>query len=228
MKNKIVVVSLVIVVILSGFLYPYLEDVMQQKNLKKEIQVTMHLFQLPNLDYDQILEHLSHTVSKGEYQKVEEATKNYCMDYLIFLLEVLSLLDSHPESRFLTIENIKQDGKDFSKTKEAFAQVEHKITDLNKQYQQITSEKKMLSYGEKQNLSEKYFDFYKTEIVGRKENKQTLEEVLKRTLYDLKIEKQIITLLSNRRNDWELQDETLQFSDNTTKEKYEKLIEKHS
>lgn len=225
-KIILVVVTLFFAMLCTFFAGRYLNQVIQKNKLREEIDSIVELFELDHLEYEKIQEKLNHTVTKGDVQKVEKAAKAYFNDYLIFTTEMLDVLEDDRLFQLLTVENYREDGKEFISTKAYIEEAIHQLENLKKEYQELSSQEKMMSYIEKDSLDESYLSFYREEIIGNIDStSQTAEDSLDEFIHLLEDSYQVIIFLSNHQDAWEVVDDHVQFSQKDLSDQYNQLLE---
>lgn len=225
-KIILVVLTLFFAILCTFFAGRYLNQVIQKNNLRKEIDSIVELFELDHLEYEKIQEKLNHTVTKGDIQKVEKAAKAYFNDYLIFTTEMLDVLEDDRLFQLLTVENYQEDGKEFINTKAYIEEAIHQLENLKKEYQELSSQEKMMSYIEKDSLDESYLAFYREEIIGNIDStSRTTEDSLDEFIHLLEDSYQVIIFLSSHQDAWEVVDDHVQFSQKDLSDQYNQLLE---
>lgn len=225
-KIILVVLTLFFAILCTFFAGRYLNQVIQKNNLRKEIDSIIELFELDHLEYEKIQEKLNHTVTKGDIQKVEKAAKAYFNDYLIFTTEMLDVLEDDRLFQLLTVENYQEDGKEFINTKAYIEEAIHQLENLKKEYQELSSQEKMMSYIEKDSLDESYLAFYREEIIGNIDStSRTTEDSLDEFIHLLEDSYQVIIFLSSHQDAWEVVDDHVQFSQKDLSDQYNQLLE---
>ena len=118
MKKKFLIAILVIIVI--AFLvvgYFVISDMMQEDKLKTELAEINELSNAETIDMDAINERLNRIVTTGDYAIVEDAFKTYLRENFDNSLQIAEILNDEKITTLLTAENYKEDGKDFTESK---------------------------------------------------------------------------------------------------------------
>ena len=80
MKKKIlIVVGIILIAIVVIIATVVISDFKQEENLKNELEEISKLVNFENINMDEINEKLDRTVTKGNYEIIEKAGKQYLM-----------------------------------------------------------------------------------------------------------------------------------------------------
>ena len=173
MKKKILIANLVIIVI--AFLvvgYFVISDMMQEDKLKTELAEINELSNAETIDMDAINERLNRIVTTGDYAIVEDAFKTYLRENFDNSLQIAEILNDEKITTLLTAENYKEDGKDFTESKNYITTTREKLEDCKTKYTEFLTEEKAMSYINDKGLDSYYTDLYKQEFVGDIESTQ--------------------------------------------------------
>ena len=118
------------------------------------------------------LEILNQTISENKkYQHVEIAAKKYLQDLYSYIDNVNYLVSSE-NTNYLSIENLKKDRPDFTKSKENINNTKNQLTEnINKIVMQLTDENTIISLAN--GLKDIYNEFDQALIDLEKRNKKT-------------------------------------------------------
>lgn len=143
MKKKILITILVIIVILLAVGgYFLISDFVQEGKLKTEILEINELSNTEPINIEAINERLERTLTKGDYKVVEQAFKQYLKDSFDNSLQIAEILNDEKITTLLTAENYKEDGKDFTESKEYIATTKAKLEDCKAKYTEFLTEEK--------------------------------------------------------------------------------------
>lgn len=227
MKKKVLIITAVIVAIIVGVIvYFSFSDLKQEDKLKAELTEISELANAENIDMDKINAKLNSTVTNGDYAIVEKSAKQYLSDNFNNSIEMANLLNDENITKILTVENYKEDGKEFKNTKAYLSETIQKLEDCKNKYYEFFTEEKTMSYINDKNLDSYYIDFYKNEIVADTEtegNDKTVENAINSTISTLKASEKIIDFLIENKNSWEIQDDNIAFSSDSLANKYNEL-----
>ena len=119
MKKKVLIIIVILAIIILGLIaYFVVSDFMQEDKLKAELNELSQLSNAENIDIDKINQKLDTIVTKDDYAIVERAFKDYLSDSFENSLEIASILNDERITESLTPENYKNDGPEFTSTKE--------------------------------------------------------------------------------------------------------------
>lgn len=227
MKKKVLITVLVIIVILLGVVgYFVISDMIQEDKLKTELQEINDLSNAETIDIDAIDERLDRIVTTGDYAVVEDACKTYLRECFDNILQITDTLNDEQLVNLLSVENYIKDGKDFTKSKEYINGTRTALEICKQKYTEFLTEEKAMSYINDKGLDEYYIDLYKQEFVGDMseasdgEVESSIDEIIK----ILDISEQVLNLLSENQNAWEIEGENIVFNNESLSNQYDELI----
>ena len=227
MKKKVLITVLVIIVILLGVVgYFVISDMIQEDKLKTELQEINDLSNAETIDIDAIDERLDRIVTTGDYAVVEDACKTYLRECVDNILQITDTLNDEQLVNLLSVENYIEDGKDFTKSKEYITGTRTALEICKQKYTEFLTEEKAMSYINDKGLDEYYIDLYKQEFVGDMseasdgEVESSIDEIIK----ILGISEQVLNLLSENQNAWEIEGENIVFNNESLSNQYDELI----
>ena len=227
MKKKVLITVLVIIVILLGVVgYFVISDMIQEDKLKTELQEINDLSNAETIDIDAIDERLDRIVTTGDYAVVEDACKTYLRECFDNILQITDTLNDEQLVNLLSVENYIKDGKDFTKSKEYITGTRTALEICKQKYTEFLTEEKAMSYINDKGLDEYYIDLYKQEFVGDMseasdgEVESSIDEIIK----ILDISEQVLNLLSENQNAWEIEGENIVFNNESLSNQYDELI----
>ena len=227
MKKKVLITVLVIIVILLGVVgYFVISDMIQEDKLKTELQEINDLSNAESIDIDAIDERLDRIVTTGDYAVVEDACKTYLRECVDNILQITDTLNDEQLVNLLSVENYIEDGKDFTKSKEYITGTRTALEICKQKYTEFLTEEKAMSYINDKGLDEYYIDLYKQEFVGDMseasdgEVESSIDEIIK----ILDISEQVLNLLSENQNAWEIEGENIVFNNESLSNQYDELI----
>lgn len=228
MKKKFLIAILVIIVI--AFLvvgYFVISDMMQEDKLKTELAEINELSNAETIDMDAINERLNRIVTTGDYAIVEDAFKTYLRENFDNSLQIAEILNDEKITTLLTAENYKEDGKDFTESKNYITTTREKLEDCKTKYTEFLTEEKAMSYINDKGLDSYYTDLYKQEFVGDIESTQndnTVESSIDEIISILNTSEKVLNLLSENQDSWEMNGENIVFSNENISNEYDELI----
>ena len=229
MKKKIlIIVAVLIVVLLSIFGYLVYTDIQQEEKLRTELDSLNELANAENIDMDAINVKLEQTVTKGDYAIVEQSFKEYLKDNFDTTIKIAEILNDERLVNIVTPENYIEDGKEFTKTKEYIASTREELERCKADYSEFFTEEKAMSYINDKGLDSYYTDLYKQELVGDIESgneDQTVTDSIDDIIEILNISEGVIDFLIANADNWEVEDGTILFSNESLSSQYDQLIE---
>lgn len=232
MKKKILIILTIIIVIALGTVgYFVYQDFMQEEKLITELNEISDLANsgYPNTNMDEINEMLERIVTTGDYAVVEMAFKSYLKDNFNNTIEIAELLNDERITTILTAENYKEDGKEFTNTKEYINTTRDKLKECKEKYVEFFTEEKAMSYINNKGLDSYYTDFYKQEFFGDIENigdSKIIEDSINEIIEVLNTSEEIINFLVDNKNSWNIDGDNIVFTSESLSNKYNELISK--
>lgn len=228
MKKKILITLVIIVVAIIAIIGCFLVfDFIQEGKLKQELYTINEISNTEPLDINAIDEKLNNIVTKGDYAIVEDACKTYLRDCFDNILQITDTLNDEQLVNLLTPENYVEDGKEFTKSKEYIKGTRTSLEICKQKYTEFLTEEKAMSYINDKGLDEYYIDLYKQEFVGdmSKASNGEVESSIDEIVKILDISENVLNLLSENPNSWEMQGEDIVFNKAKLLNEYNELID---
>ena len=229
MKKKVLIAVLIIIVIALVVIgYFVFSDMMQEDKLKTELSEIYQLTNAETIDMDAINERLNRTITKGDYAVVEEAFKSYLKDNFDNSIEIANILNDEKITSLLTVENYKEDGKDFTESKNYITTTRTTLENCKEKYTEFLTEEKAMSYINDKGLDSYYTDLYKEEFVGDMETSESdgiVESSIDEVISILNTSEEILNLLSENQDSWEIDGEIIVFSSESLSDEYNELVD---
>ena len=229
MKKKVLIAVLIIIVIALVVIgYFVFSDMMQEDKLKTELSEIYQLTNAETIDMDAINERLNRTITKGDYAVVEEAFKSYLKDNFDNSIEIANILNDEKITSLLTVENYKEDGKDFTESKNYITTTRTTLENCKEKYTEFLTEEKAMSYINDKGLDSYYTDLYKEEFVGDMETSESdgiVESSIDEVISILNTSEEILNLLSENKDSWEIDGEIIVFSSESLSDEYNELVD---
>ena len=229
MKKKVLIAVLIIIVIALVVIgYFVFSDMMQEDKLKTELSEIYQLTNAETIDMDAINERLNRTITKGDYAVVEEAFKTYLKDNFDNSIEIANILNDEKITSLLTVENYKEDGKDFTESKNYITTTRTTLENCKEKYTEFLTEEKAMSYINDKGLDSYYTDLYKEEFVGDMETSESdgiVESSIDEVISILNTSEEILNLLSENKDSWEIDGEIIVFSSESLSDEYNELVD---
>ncbi len=226
MKKKVLIIIVILAIIILGLIaYFVVSDFMQEDKLKAELNELSQLSNAENIDIDKINQKLDTIVTKDDYAIVERAFKDYLSDSFENSLEIASILNDERITESLTPENYKNDGPEFTSTKEYLTKTIEQLEYCKNKYNEFFTDEKAMSYINDKNLDEYYVNLYKEEIVGDLSNTdKTVENSIDEVISMLDKSEKIIDFLIENKDSWEIENDNIIFDDTDLSREYDDLI----
>ncbi len=226
MKKKILIIIVIVAIIILGLItYFVISDLRQEEKLKSELNELSQLSNAENIDMDKINEKLNTVVTKDDYAIVEKAFKDYLSDSFENSLEIANILNDEKITQSLTPENYKNDGPEFTNTKEYLTQTIEQLEYCKNKYNEFLTDEKAISYIDDKNLDDYYVNLYKDEIVGDLSNTdKTVENSINEVISLLKQSENIIDFLIENKNNWDIENDNIVFDDTDLAREYDDLV----
>lgn len=228
MKKKIFIgIGIIVAIIVAIIAFMVVSDLKQESKLKEEMAYIDELVNKENVDKDEVDKVLERTTTKKDYQVVEKAYKNYLKDCFDNMLKIADILQDERITKSLTAENYKEDGPNFTQTKEYLLETKSQLEEYKTRYAEFFTEEKAMSYINDKGLDSYYTDLYKNEIIGdiKKEGEdKTVENSINDIIEILHTSEDVINFLSTNRNSWSIEDDNIVFTKDSLANKYDELI----
>ena len=168
--------------------------------------------------------------TKGKYGKVEDNMKSYLDDIALTLQKTLLVVKNPELTKILSFENYKNDGPDFIKS---ISFLVNSSNEFNTNIDSILNrleDKSIKSYGKK-NIDEVYYrklfnQFMLRDDMKEKYNKTSLllKESKSNVNHIFEISYQTLTFLVNHKDEWQLENNEIQFKTDELMNQYNSLI----
>lgn len=228
MKKKILITLLIIIVIaLIGVGYFVFTDMQQEEKLKTELTELSELSNAQEINIDEINNRLDRIVTKGDYATVENAFKTYLRENFNNSIQIANILNDEKITTLLTVENYKEDGKDFIKSKDYITTTKTTLEDCKNKYTEFFTEDKAMSYINGKGLDTYYTDLYRNELMGDMDlasQDTTVQDSIDEVISILNTSEEVLNLLSENQDAWEIEGENIVFSSDSLSNEYDELI----
>lgn len=227
MKKKVLVAILIIIVIAIGVIgYFVISDMGQEDKLKTELTEINDLANADSIDIDAINERLDQTITTGDYAVVEKAFKSYLRDSFDNSIQIADILSDDKITTLLTAENYREDGKDFTESKNYITTTRTTLEECKQKYTEYLTKDKAMSYINDKGLDSYYVDLYEEEFVGDMDSTKdtTVEDSIEEIISLLNTSEEILNLLSENQTSWTLDGDNIVFTDENIGSQYDTLI----
>lgn len=230
MKKKIfITIGAIVAIIIAIIAYMVVSDMIQEKKLNEEFSYVDGLVEKEEKQTEEIKNALERIVTKGDYAKVETSYKKYLKDIYENIENLTKILEDDEITNSLTAKNYQEDGPEFVKTKEYLSETKKSLEDGKNTYYELLTEDGAMKYIKTMELDSYYEDIYKNEINGyiseeEHENK-TVEESINDVISLLDTSEKIINFLSDNKDSWTIEDESIVFNTQKLSDEYEKMAD---
>lgn len=168
--------------------------------------------------------------TKGGYAVVEETMKNYINDLYTTVQNGENLIDIEEIGKIGSIENLKEDGPEFIKTKALIEETKQKISKYIADIKEKGNMEKIQTAIDNKEVGEYYKELYR-QLVAENNPETTIEEAIKEleeaekfTMEKIEQVSKIINFLSENKASWIIQNDQLLFKDTTKLKQYNNLV----
>lgn len=230
MKKKllitiIIIITILIIAVAVIFGHFIKNDLTMENNLTKEVTEINLLIENNSKDTD-IDKRLNTINTSGDYMLVEKAAKRYLKDKRKLFTSLYTTLDGTDKiEKVLTIENIKADAKNFTNTMKLLNTTGLELTSLREKYVNLTSEKTILSYLNKNLREDDYYkEYYLDELMQdmseSEENLKKIDDILE-TIIGLK---EVFNFLITNQDYWNIENDKVIFNSENLYNAYKELL----
>ena len=230
MKKKILIIAgIILVLIVAIIAYTVVTDMKQEEKLTEEFKYIDGLVEKEETETDEIKEALERTVTtRGDYLKTEKAYKQYIKDAYKNMETMTNILEDERIENSLTPENYKEDGPEFEKTKKYLAETKQSLEDGKNKFYELLTEDGAMKYIKDQNVDSYYEEIYNKEIQGyinlEEKEGDTLKDSIDDVIDVLTISEKVINFLSENKDSWEIEDDSIVFDTEKLSDEYDNLI----
>ena len=230
-KTILLIIAIFVIAFIVVFASMLTTDLKQEEKLENELNSLYTLLNNYPLDYEALDKQMATITTKDDYAKVEKAAKDYSKDFVNYMKQFDTLLNNETIVNALNVENIKEDGPDFTKTKNTLSESKTSLDTILTNFSNYLTEEAAMSYVKDMELDDYYIDFYKKFTLGDNlaEMESARDEVIN-NLNNLKSliesEEEGINFLAKNKGSWEIEDDQLLFSSESLSNQYNAIIAK--
>ena len=226
LPNILVAILIIIVIAIGVIGYFVISDMGQEDKLKTELTEISDLANADSIDINAINERLDRTITTGDYAVVEKAFKSYLRDSFDNSIQIADILNDDKITTLLTAENYREDGKDFTESKNYITTTRTTLEECKQKYTEYLTKDKAMSYINDKGLDSYYVDLYEEEFVGDMDstNDTTVEDSIDEIISLLNTSEEVLNLLSENQDSWTLDGDNIVFSDESIGSQYDTLI----
>ena len=214
-KTSIIVIVVAIIVLCMIGIAIYLSyDKTQQNIVINEIN---NINETKNIDQT--------IKSKAKYAILEKELKDYLNEYLTKTNELANEYSNTTIDNALSIENISQDGPDFTKTKESIKNLKNKEQEVKSALENMTTEEYINNKANELNLSEKYTNIYTTAL-NLKEDVNNISDMISKYDEYLSTIENMLNFLTNNKDYWSVSQNKILFTKSDLLTQYNENLNK--
>lgn len=236
MKNKktiiIVLCVLLVVAISAGFgVSSYIKT--QNENAKEAINAEIDIINkivdedVDDVDRETLYKHFENrVVTKGKYAVVEDAAKSYAKDYYDIVFKMTDFMDDGQFENIISIDNIKNDGPEFEKTKAYIKEGKALFEECKEDYSKLVTSDAMNSYIEGKGLNDEQIKFYESifEEWFMDEKDEEFYDLLDDICEYLEVAEKSINFLSENKDSWTIENDMIMFKTQKCLNEYNSII----
>ena len=229
MNKKIKIGINIFLILLVGIIaLLIIRQFLVEGKVRKEINELYSLIYAEQYDFDLIYGKLNKIISEDGYAIVENSAKEYLGDVFDKVLDFTNILNDEKIASILTIENFKNDGKDFKESKEYLKKTKQNILNLEAEMLGNLKEETIMAYIVDENLEDSYVNLYKSFDFAKskelKNKKETIEKTVDDFVFRIEKEEEIIEFLVKNKNDWSIKGESINFNNEQLSNQYNEMI----
>ena len=170
------------------------------------------------------------TKTQDSYKKVEYAIKSYMKDYSDNMKKANNIINDSKLKKVLSASNYEQDKPEFLTSTTLITNKKSEFDTVINNLLKMADKKVIMSYIEKENVSQKYINLYKKYMFSNNfendliKNKESITKIQTNGNNLLDIDAKVINLLKNNINTWVIKDNAIYFYSKSVMTEYNTLI----
>ena len=228
MKKKILIgLGIVVLVVIGVIGYMVITDLQQEDKLLQEVDEITALTNEDPIDVDKLRDKLDNTITRGDYGTTERALKDYVSDLVDNYEIIYNALNDDTMINILSIDNYKEDGKEFTESREYLSTTQDNLKSAMNNYVELLTEEGAMKYINDKGLDSYYVDLYRDELVGEipADDVLELETAINDVISLLDKEEAVIEFLVQNKDNWEIQGDNIVFDSNDLTNEYLGLVD---
>lgn len=228
MKKKILIgLGIVVLVVIGVIGYMVITDLQQEDKLLQEVDEITALTNEDPIDVDKLRDKLDNTITRGDYGTTERALKDYVSDLVDNYEIIYNALNDDTMINILSIDNYKEDGKEFTESREYLSTTQDNLKSAMDNYIELLTEEGAMKYINDKGLDSYYVDLYRDELVGEipADDVSELETAINDVISLLDKEEAVIEFLVQNKDNWEIQGDNIVFDGNDLTNEYLGLVD---
>ena len=240
MKNKkikkiLIIIAILLAIIVITFMVGFIVFMNDVKNEQKEDEEQVSILDSEVENINELME-TETTIddesleinTTGDYAVVESTIKEHMKEWQEIANECSMLLEGKGLEDVLTIEDIQQNDENFSLSKQKIVTQRERIQTDYQKYEEFFDIEKTWGKIEDKDIPDYYKELYKSYFQNNatlEEQKSKVENQKQKLLEELDILDKIADFLSNTRNDWRIENNTVTFNTQENYNQYTSLID---
>lgn len=235
-KNKKPLIAIIIIIaaaVIIGIAFAGIEinNEKQRQAINAEIDAINSIVDVEyyeDADRDALYSHLNSRVSSGKYAPAENAAKDYLIEFYDGVFGLIDTLNDDRALNLLSAENIKNDGPQFTETRQYISELKDAINNEKEIAIKTLSAEGVAENAQEAGLSGDALEFYNKimevsdTVAEDSEYVKSLDEMLETLSYY----EEAINLLSDNAKDWEVDGDTVYFDSQALLDEYNAICEK--
>lgn len=166
----------------------------------------------------------------GSYAVVEKTLKDYLNEVFTETQNIAEVLKEDELISLTSFDNIKEDGKDFTKSKEKIAKMKETLNNYVSKMEELVSEEKMLERINDKDIGEYYKELYRQLAVdeetsiGMKEAIEELKTSSEEATTVLNALEEMFNFLSENKDKWNIENEQIMFTTQSAYDEYQNIM----
>lgn len=225
-RIKLLMINLIFITIISLLLTTatFVNKEKQERLLKKEIADCLN-----HLKDENITKRLATSTMDGSYKIVEDSIKKYLSNVITDMNEIKNILSDSDIKNILSNENLKNNKDNLSHVKDYIKETRYQLNLHTFKLISYLTNDGVMSFIDK-TIDEYYLDLYKKHVAQP-------EHVVRNSINDLKMNvnkvlnyldtcSEIVTFLENNHTSWQIDNNTITFTNESLLNEYNTLLEK--
>ena len=236
LKKILVIIAILLAIIVITFIARFIifmNDVKKEQKAEEE-QIAILDSEVENINklmetQTTIDDETLQIKTSGDYAIVENTIKEHMKEWQDIANECSMLLEGKGLENVLTIEDIKQNDKNFSLSKQKIMNQRERVQTDYQKYEEFFDIEKTWQKIEDKNVSDYYKQLYKSYFQNNdtlEEQKAKVENQKQKLIEELDILQQMAEFLSNTTNDWRIENNIVTFNTQSNYNQYNDLINK--
>ena len=231
-KKKLVITIIIVVIIVfiaaGGFIFYHGNQtgkLVAEVNKMAEVQIINDDGSLAEKPIDMEIK------TTGSYAVVEETLKNYMNEIVTETQNLVETLDEQKIMDLVSFDNIKEDGPNFTKSKEEITKLKESVNSYVSKIESLANEEDLLAKIDDKNIGEYYKELYRQLAIDEESSAnlknaieilKNYEEQMVQALEDLE---SILNFLSENKDEWQIENNQIVFTTESAYEEYTNLME---